>query len=121
MFLRYKDASRGSEDEAEDDDPKPATKSARKQKKEKPQKPKGKTSEKKKELAGTLYEAGNYKTERLQWIREAVAAKGVSFREAGNLWNSCERRSQLLEGMSKSELIRRRFALPSKGGKKPKA
>ena len=121
MFLRYKDASRDSEDEAEDDDPKPATKSARKQKKKKPQKPKGKTSEKKKEPAGTLYEAGNYKTERLQWIREAVAAKGVSFREAGNQWNSCERRSQLLEGMSKSELIRRRFVLPSKGGKKPKA
>ena len=61
---------------------------------------------------GEGYQAGNYAKIRLEFIREAVATK-IPFREASKLWHTSSERARILAGMSRKELVRRRFVQPS--------
>ena len=67
------------------------------------------------------YSAGSYSQERLRFIRAMVDAKKASFREASAMRNDSAERASLLEGMSHSEKVRRRFVQPKKPRAKAKA
>ena len=121
--LRFK--SDDCESEPEEDEATPTSKKKKKKtpKKKKP-KAKGKKTkkhpeEKPKPKPGTAkaangnYVAGGYSKQRMEFIRAAMA-DGVNFRAASKLWNASAEREHLLEGMSRSELIRRRFIKPDK-------
>ena len=54
------------------------------------------------------YIAGEYKTQRVNFINKK-RGKGFTYKEASNLWNTSSIREKLLEGMSHSEKVRRRF------------
>ena len=57
------------------------------------------------------YVPGKFRAARLEWIREAVKEQGVNWREACQLWHTSTRKAELLQGMSKAELSKRRFNL----------
>ena len=61
------------------------------------------------------YKAGSFQEARLAFIREQVA-EGLAWRDASKLWMGSSARAKLLEGMSQSELIRRRFVAPKRDG-----
>ena len=88
---------------------------------------KGKTTkvevQKKKNMTGPVppnYSPGSYSQERLRFIRAMVDAKKASFREASAMWKDSVERASLLEGMSHSEKVRRRFVQPQKAQAKAK-
>ena len=66
-------------------------------------------SNKSNEEPDTLYKPGNFKEERFKFIYETMKEKGIPFKEASKLWIPSARRASLLDGLSKSELQRRRF------------
>ena len=128
---RYKDSSRPSDDENDDDEDAPGlaiSKSKNCKKKKNPgkkkkkklpiKKPSNASQGNKASSAAPEYQAGNYSDERLKWIRALSASEGLSFRQASDRWNHCSRRSELLQGMSESELKRRRFLVIPKGKNK---
>ena len=98
--------------EQADEEPKQQKKKKKKmdQKKKKETKPKAKPKPRVNDGAqsGSLYKAGEFSEERKKFIANA----GVPYREASALWNSSERRAELLRLMPRKELIRRRFLKP---------
>ena len=120
--LRFK--SEDCESEPEEDEASPTSKKKKTPKKKKKPKAKGKKNKKPvekkpKPKPGTAkaadgnYVAGGYSKQRMEFIRAAMA-DGVKFRAASKLWDASAERAHLLEGMSRSELIRRRFIKPDK-------
>ena len=56
----------------------------------------------------TLYQPGEFKEIRLKYIARMKAKKGITFREASNMWNVSKKRETLLAGLSVQELKKRR-------------
>ena len=119
----FESSDPGSESEAVKSKNKKKKKPKKKTKKAqaKEQKPK-KTDKKNKKEAhpdgnAPEYKAGNYGQSRLAFIRARMSEQGLKFREASKLWESSEERSKILQGMSRSELLRRRFIPPLKASK----
>ena len=59
--------------------------------------------------AETAYQAGDYSQRRKCWIQKRRNNLGMSYRDASAAWNSSKTRERLLQGMSYSEKVRRRF------------
>ena len=62
------------------------------------------------------YKAGSFSEARLKFVRATMASNGIRFREASKLWDASTERANLLAGMSRSELLRRKFIPPLKTG-----
>ena len=63
--------------------------------------------------AGCIYKAGDYSTERKEFIA-GLKATGMKHKEASKQWDVSERRAELLCNMPRSEQVRRRFVAPAK-------
>ena len=119
-YLRYKDTSRESDDE--DDEKVPEVEKlktrgtvARKKQKgrakqSKSQKAKPSRTAKKGEASS--YKAGSFNEERLKFIKNLREKDGLGWKEASERWMASSKRQGLLDGMSYSELVRRRFVDP---------
>ena len=96
--------------EEADEEPEQQKKKKTNKKKKQATKPKAKPKPRVNDGAqnGSLYKAGEFSEERKKFIANA----GVPYREASALWNSSERRAELLSRMPRKELIRRPFLKP---------
>ena len=113
MWVRYKDRNADSDSEAADTGlMKIQGKSSKKKKKsKKPKKAKSKGGKKAKappKEATVKYEAGKMKEVRAKFLKSA-RENGCTYRDACKLWNESPERWDLLKGLSRSELVRRKF------------
>ena len=68
------------------------------------------------------YQPGSFRQERLDFIHKTMEEKSIKFFEAAKYWLPSARRAALLDGLSRSELQRRRFvpAMNPRSKKTPK-
>ena len=121
MWLRYKDRNADSDVENDDEGTMSKTKGrSSKKKRQKRKSAKTKNEKKKKikaaaaflgEAAPVKYEAGKFQEARKTFLKNA-RENGHDFKTACEMWNSSAAKWDLLKGLSRSELVRRRFLPP---------